>query len=281
MIEIGKYNTLRILRETSVGLYLGDDETGEDVLLPHKYCPEQFELYEAITVFVYRDNAERRIATTLTPDIVLHEFALLQVWTVSDIGAFMDWGLEKHLMVPFSEQRVPMEAGKWYVVYLDLDVKTDRLYGSTKIEQWLQNADLTVVENEDVNVLVYKESELGFSVIVNQVHQGLIYRNETFREIRIGDKLKGYVKKIRTDQQLDISLQPQGYKKFNAPNADLILDTLKRNEGFIAVTDKSTPEEIYAKFGISKKAFKMAVGTLYKLRKISIEETGIKLLVTQ
>lgn len=277
MIEIGKYNTLRILRETSVGLYLGDDSTGEDVLLPNKYRPEQFELYEPLTVFVYRDNAERKIATNLTPGILMHEFALLQVKDVSHVGAFMDWGLEKHLMVPFSEQRQEMEIGRWYIVYMDLDEKTDRLFGTNKIDQHLQNAELTVAEGDEVDLLVFKETDLGYSVIVNNKHKGLVFHNEVFRAIRIGDKLKGFVKKIREENALDISLQPLGYRKFNTGNTQLILDTLKRNEGYLAITDKSTPEEIYSRFGISKKAFKMAVGALYKERKILIEDNGIRL----
>ncbi|HLF65104.1 MAG TPA: S1-like domain-containing RNA-binding protein [Saprospiraceae bacterium] len=277
MIEIGKYHTLRILRETSVGLYLGDD-FGEDVLLPNKYCPEKFELYEPIEVFVYRDNAERKVATNLTPDILLHEFGLLQVKDISHAGAFMDWGLEKHLLVPFSEQRQEMEVGRWYIIYMDIDTKTDRLYGSNKIEQRLQNEELTVAEGDEVDLLVYKETDLGFSVIVNHIHQGLVFQNETFREIRVGDTVKGFVKKIREENKLDISLQPLGYRSFNSMNTELICNALMINDGYLPVTDKSSPEDIYSRFGISKKAFKKAIGALYKERKILIEEEGIKLI---
>ncbi len=278
MIEIGKYNTLRILRETSVGMYLGDEETGEDVLLPNKYCPEHFELYDPIEVFVYRDYAERKVATNLTPEILLHEFALLQVKDVSHAGAFMDWGLEKHLLVPFTEQRQEMEVGRWYIVYMDIDAKTDRLYGSNKIEQRLQNEELTVAEGDEVDLLVYKQSDLGFSVIVNNLHQGLVFQNEVFKEIRVGEKMKGFVKKIREENKLDISLQPLGYRNFIGNNTEVICNALTLNNGFLPITDKSSPEIIYKQFGMSKKAFKKTIGALYKERKIMIETGGIRLM---
>jgi predicted RNA-binding protein (virulence factor B family) len=276
VIQIGTYNTLTIRRDTSVGLYLGD-AAGEDVLLPNKYRPEHFELDDSIEVFVYRDYAGRKVATNLTPDITLHEFALLQVADVTEVGAFMDWGLEKHLLVPFSEQRQEMELGRWYVVYMDLDTDTDRLYATNKIDQRLQNVYLTVKEGDPVDLLVFKKTDLGFSVIVNNKHEGLVYANEVFKELRVGDRLNGFVKKIREENKLDISLQPIGFRNANQNNTEMIYSDLVNNDGFLAITDKSSPEEIYALFGISKKAFKKAVGALYKERKIVIEEEGIKL----
>ncbi|MCF6214488.1 MAG: S1-like domain-containing RNA-binding protein [Flavobacteriaceae bacterium] len=278
MIEIGKYNALEIIRESSVGLYLGDKE-GEEVLLPNKYCPENFKIYETLNVFVYRDFANRKVAVTLTPKILLHEFAFLQVKDVATVGAFMDWGMEKDLMVPFGEQRQRMEVGRWYIVYLDIDAKTDRLYASNKIEQRLQNDNLAVAEGDKVEVMVMHKSDIGFSVIVNNIHKGLIFENEIFTDLNIGDKLTGYIKKIREDNKLDISLQPIGYLKFNDDNAKIIYEALLESEGgFIAVTDKSAPDEINFRFGMSKKAFKKAIGALYKDRKISMDATGIKLL---
>lgn len=277
MIEVGKYNELTILRLTSVGLYLGDD-AGEDVLLPNKYCPESYNIEDKIEVFVYRDYEDRKIATNLTPKIFLNEFAFLQVVAVADVGAFLDWGLEKDLMVPFKEQRQKMEEGRWYVVYLDLDKETDRLYASNKIEKFLQNEDLTVEEGEDVELLVWRKTDMGFSVIINKSHKGLIFENEIFRELNIGDKLNGFVKKIREDNKIDISIQPIGYKKFNDTNSELIYNALVDNKGFLAITDKSSPDEIYLQFGISKKAFKKAIGALYKQRKITIQSKGIKLI---
>jgi predicted RNA-binding protein (virulence factor B family) len=277
VIEIGKYNKLKILRETSVGLYLGDD-FGEDVLLPSKYCPDNFTVGDEIKVFVYLDSEERKIAVTLTPKIILHEFAFLQVAAVTNIGAFMDWGMEKELFVPFTEQKQRMEKGRWYIVYLDLDKKTDRLYASNRIEKHLQNEKLTIVEREEVEVLVWQKTNLGFSVIVNNVHKGLIFNNDIFREINIGDKFNGFVKKIREDNKIDISIQPFGYKHVIDANTDLVSRVLLENKGFLTVTDKSSADDIYLQFGISKKAFKKAVGALYKQRKIKILPNGIRLI---
>ncbi len=277
MIEIGKYNELKILRHTSVGLYLGD-ESGEDVLLPNKYCPENYKLEDMIKVFVYLDYAERKVATDIIPKIHLDEFALLKVTAVENVGAFLDWGLEKELMVPFKEQRQKMEVGRWYVVYLDIDEETDRLFASNRVEKYIQNEFLTVEEGDEVELLVLTKTDLGFSVIVNNDHKGLIFENEIFKEINIGDKLKGFVKKIREENKIDISLQAIGYDNFNDTNSKIIHDALVQNNGFLAITDKSSPEEIYLQFGISKKAFKKSIGALYKDRKITMEDNGIKLV---
>ena len=276
MIDIGVYNELTILRSTSVGLYLGDEQ-GEDVLLPNKYCPEEYEVGDKIDVFVYLDYAERKVATNIDPKIKLHEFALLKTTSVENVGAFMDWGLEKELMVPFKEQRQNMEEGRWYVVYLDIDEKTDRLYASNKIEKRLQNENLTVEQGDEVDLLVYTKSDLGYSLIINNKHKGLVFDNEVFKELNIGDKLKGYIKEIREDNKIDISLAPVGYSNYNDINANRVLDKLNQNDGFIGINDKSSPHEIYDEFGISKKAFKKAVGALYKNRDVSIESKGIRL----
>lgn len=275
MIEIGRSNELRILRNTSVGLYLGD-ESGEEVLLPNKYCPEKFELQDKIEVFVYHDHEERKVATKIKPKILLNEFELLQVTAVTNVGAFMDWGLEKDLLVPFREQRHKMQEGKWYIVYLDVDRKTDRLYASNKIDNILQNRVLTVERGEEVSLLIFQKTDLGFSVIVNNIHKGLLFRNEIFKELNIGDKIIGFVKNIREDNKLDISIQRIGYENFNDCNSELIFHKLVENEGFLPVTDKSSPEEIRRQFGISKKAFKKSIGALYKQRKITILPEGIK-----
>ncbi len=275
MIEIGRSNELRILRNTSVGLYLGD-ESGEEVLLPNKYCPEKFELQDKIEVFVYHDHEERKVATKIKPKILLNEFELLQVTAVTNVGAFMDWGLEKDLLVPFRKQRHKMQEGKWYIVYLDVDRKTDRLYASNRIDDFLQNRVLTVERGEEVSLFVFQKTDLGFSVIVNNIHKGLLFRNEIFKELNIGDKIIGFVKNIREDNKLDISIQRIGYENFNDCNSELIFHKLVENEGFLPVTDKSSPEEIRRQFGISKKAFKKSIGALYKQRKITILPEGIK-----
>ena len=277
MIEIGKYNELTILRHTSVGLYLGDEE-GEDVLLPNKYCPEDYEIDDKIKVFVYLDYEERKVATNIIPKIHLHEFALLQVADVSAVGAFMDWGLEKDLMVPFKEQRAKMEESRWYVVYMDIDDETDRLYATNKIERRLQNHELSVEVGDKVDLLVYHRSEIGYSVIINGEHKGLVFESDVFKELNIGEKLKGFIKNIRDDNKIDVTLQAIGYDNFNDSNVDLIYNTLVENNGAIALTDKSSPEAISLQFGISKKAFKKALGSLYKQRKVTISKTGIKLV---
>lgn len=278
LIAIGQHHELTILRPTTVGLFLGDGSGEEDILLPNKYCPENFDVGDKIKVFVYRDHEERKIATTLEPKILLHQFAFLRVTAVSNVGAFLDWGLEKELMVPFREQRQKMQEGRWYIVYLDVDRKTDRLYATNKIEKRLKNENLTVDEGDAVDLMVMQKTDLGFSVIVNQQHEGLIFENDIFTKLNIGDKLKGYVKQIREDNKLDISLQPIGFRNFNDPNCDMILKKLSAKKGFLPVSDASTPEEVYAMFGISKKAFKKAIGTLYKQRKITLQPDGIKLV---
>ncbi|MDA0974136.1 MAG: S1-like domain-containing RNA-binding protein [Bacteroidetes bacterium] len=277
MIAVGQFNDLRILRSTSVGLFLGD-ESGEDVLLPNKYCPEEYEIDDILKVFVYRDYDERKICTNIIPKIQLHGFALLECAAVSEFGAFMDWGLEKHLMVPFREQRQKMVEGRWYVVYLDLDTETDRLYGSNKLDKWLKNEELTVSLKDEVSLVVISQSDLGFNVIVNHRHKGLVYDNEVYEEIHIGDEMKGFVKAIREDNKLDISLQPIGYKNATDVNCETVYQEMALNNGFLALTDKSSPDEIAYTLGMSKKAFKKAIGALYKERKIKLEKDGIYLL---
>ncbi|OFX43780.1 MAG: GntR family transcriptional regulator [Bacteroidetes bacterium GWA2_30_7] len=275
MLEIGKYNNLTILRHTSVGLFLSD-ESGEEVLLPTKYCPEKVIIGNKINVLVYRDNAERKIATTLTPKILLHEFALLQVTAEAEVGTFVDWGMEKDILVPFKEQRMRMEKERWYIVYLDLDKETDRLYASNKVDKFLSNDILTIKEGQKVDILIWKQTDIGFSVIINNKHSGLIFDNEIFKKLNIGEKLTGYVKQIREDNKVDISLHAIGFENSNDPNCELIFQTLIDNNGFLAITDKSSPDDIYTEFGISKKAFKKAIGTLYKQRKIELLADGIK-----
>lgn len=265
-----------ILRETSVGLFLGNDDY--EVLLPNKYCPEDYEIGDELTVFVYLDYAERLIATSLTPKIILNEFALLEVTMVTEVGAFLDWGLEKNLLVPFREQRERMVEGRWYVVRLLNDEKTDRLYATNKVDKQLQNEALTIEEGEEVQLIILRKTDLGYTAIIDHLHTGLIYQNEVFKEIRIGDKMKGYVKRIREDNKVDLSLQPIGFDNYKDANTKNIVMKLLDNNGFLKLNDKSTPEDIYFHFGISKKAFKKSIGGLYKERKIVFEDGGIKLL---
>jgi hypothetical protein len=276
MIELGRINNLEILRDTSVGLFLGDDE-GNDVLLPNKYVPANYEIGESIKVFCYLDYDERPVATTLEPDIMLGEFRLLQVAEVNEFGAFMQWGLEKHLLVPFREQRDKMKEGQWYVIHCYLDERSGRLVGSNKLDRFLSNDSVDLKEWEQVDLVVTRQTDLGWEVIVNERHKGLVYFNEVFKPINIGDVIPGCVKTIRKDNKLDISLQPLGAKVLE-PAAKKIYEVLKENGGFLGLHDKSAPEEIRDVFQMSKKTFKKGLGTLYKDRKIKIELDGITLI---
>ena len=276
MIALGKYNNLEILRDTTVGLFLGDDE-GNDVLLPNKYVPEEFEIGDHLKVFCYLDHEERIVATTLVPFVTVDQFQLLQVAEVNEFGAFMDWGLEKHLLVPFREQRNKMQEGQWYVVYCYLDEKTDRLVASNKLDKFLSNDNLSVQALDQVDLVVTRQTDLGWEVIINNKHKGLVYANEIFKKVAVGDKLKGYIKNIRPDNKIDVSLQPIGYESLE-PAANLIYEKLVSNGGVLSLHDKSDPEDIKKMLQMSKKTFKKGIGALYKERKIEIGPESIKLL---
>ena len=276
MIYLGKINRLEILRDTSVGLFFGDNE-GNDVLLPNKYVPESYELGDSIEVFCYLDYDERPVATTLEPYIMLGEFRLLQVAEINAFGAFMEWGLEKHLLVPFREQRTKMKEGQWYVVHCYLDERTGRLVGSNKLDKFLNNDNLQLKEWEEVDLVVTRQTDLGWEVIVNEKHKGLVYFNEVFKSINIGDVIPGCVKTIRKDGKLDISLQPLG-KRVLEPAANKIFEVLKQNGGFLKLHDKSDPDTIRDIMQMSKKTFKKGLGTLYRERKITLEENGIAIV---
>jgi hypothetical protein len=276
MIQLGNYNTLKVLRSTSVGLFLGDDE-GTEILLPNKYVPEDFKIDMDMEVFCYLDNHERPIATTLKPLIIRNGFAFLEVAEVGEFGAFMDWGVEKHLLVPFKEQTVRMEEGRKYVVHCYLDEKTFRLTGSSKVDKFLSNVEVAYEINDEVDLLVYRRTPLGWEVIVDERHKGLIFESDVFRPISIGDALKGYVKNVRTDKKIDLSLQPIGAKMLE-PTAKMIYDKLVQSDGFLPLHDKSSPEEIQQMLRMSKKAFKKGIGILYRQRKINLQEDGIHLL---
>ncbi|MEW5677081.1 S1-like domain-containing RNA-binding protein [Flavobacterium enshiense] len=275
MIEIGKYNTLKIARDTKVGLYLTDGDT--DILLPNKYVPNDFKIGDEIAVFVYLDHEERPVATTLEPYIFLNEFALLRVNYTNKFGAFMNWGMEKDLFVPFKEQARPMEQGKRYLVYMYLDEKTKRLVGSSKTNQFLNNDEITVEVGEEVDLIVSHITEVGINVIINEKYKGLLYKNEVFEDLRTGDRIIGFIKTIRPDGKIDVSRQPFGMERVDA-SAQAILDELKASRGFLRLNDDSHPEDIKTVLQMSKKTFKKAIGTLYKQKLIDIKEDGIYLL---
>ncbi|GAB3957261.1 S1-like domain-containing RNA-binding protein [Spirosoma harenae] len=283
MIEIGRINTLTALRETSVGFFLGDlsdrqtDDYTNDVLLPNKYVPDTLSVDDDIDVFIYTDSEDRPIATTLTPAIQRNEFASLQVVAVTSAGAFLDWGLEKDLLVPHREQAYPMEVGRWYVVFMYLDERTNRLVASSKINRFLDPDVRDLYIGEEVQLLAYERTDLGINVIINNRYKGLVYANEIFRTVRPGDPLIGYIKTIRDDNRVDVSLQKAGFENVE-PNAQRVLATLKAENGFLPLTDNSPPDAIYKALEMSKKTFKKAIGTLYRERKIVIEENGIRLV---
>ena len=275
MIQIGQFNTLEILRDTEPGLFLGDADNNE-VLLPNRYVPEHFEIGDKIEVFVYLDNEERIIATTTEPYILDGEFAMLRCNEVTKFGAFLDFGLVKELFCPFKEQAFPMKKGGWYLVRCYLDEVTERLVASSKTNRFLDNKELTVSQFDQVDIIVSHPSDLGMNVIVNNKHTGLIYKDNIFQDISVGDKLKGIVKKIRPGNKLDISLGEIGYRNIE-PNAEKIMQELTDNNGFLALTDKSSPENIKDILQMSKKTFKKALGTLYKQKLVDLKDDGIYL----
>ena len=276
MLHLGIKNTLRILRGTTVGMFLGDNEEN-DVLLPKKYIPEDAIVGDDIEVFIYKDSEDRVIATTLEPKIQLNQFAYLQVKAVTAIGAFLDWGLEKDLFVPFREQNKMMEEGKWYVVFLYLDDETNRLVASCKVNRYFEKENIDLTIGQEVDLLVFEETDMGLNVIIDGKYKGLIYENEIFQRIKIGTRTKGYIKNIREDNRVDVSLQKQGYENIE-PNAELILAKLKANNGFLDITDKSDANYVMYQLEMSKKTFKKAVGALYRQRLVRLEEDGIYLI---
>ena len=276
MLHLGIKNTLRILRGTTVGMFLGDNEEN-DVLLPKKYIPEDAIVGDDIEVFIYKDSEDRVIATTLEPKIQLNQFAYLQVKAVTAIGAFLDWGLEKDLFVPFREQNKMMEEGKWYVVFLYLDEESDRLVASCKVNRYFEKENIDLTIGQEVDLLVFEETDMGLNVIIDGKYKGLIYENEIFQRIKIGTRTKGYIKNIREDNRVDVSLQKQGYENIE-PNAELILAKLKANNGFLDITDKSDANYVMYQLEMSKKTFKKAVGALYRQRLVRLEEDGIYLI---
>jgi predicted RNA-binding protein (virulence factor B family) len=275
-MQIGVYHSLEILRHTAPGLFLGDDE-GNEVLLPNKYVPAGFEIGDKIEVFVYLDFEERLVATTIKPSITLHEFALLEATDVGRVGAFLDWGLEKDLFVPFNEQLDKMKPGRSYLVFMYEDLSTGRLVASQKVRKFLDNETLTVKEDDEVDLIIAGPTDLGINVIINGKHLGLIYHDEIFRKLSLGERMKGYVKKIRDDKKIDIYLQKQGYDSIE-PNAQHVLDLLKKRNGFLGLHDGSDPEEIKNQLGMSKKTFKKALGLLYKQKLVTLHDDGIRIV---
>jgi uncharacterized protein len=276
VINVGQINKLTVNRITSVGMFLTDGE-GNDVLLPNKYIPETLSVDDTIDVFIYTDSEDRIIATTLTPKINLSTFAYLKVKDVTPFGAFLEWGLEKDLFVPFKEQNAKMLEDGNYVVYLYLDEKTNRLVASNKINKFLSNDELTVKIDDEVDLLVFNRTDLGYKVIINNRHEGLIYHNEIFQPVRLGSNIKGFIKNIREDNKIDVALQKSGFVNMD-DNTQRIMDYLNANDGILKLTDNSSPEEIAITLKMSKKNFKKAIGSLYKKQMVQLQPDGVHLL---
>ena len=271
MLDIGQQNKLKILRRVPFGVYLGHDDTEDDVLLPLKYVPQNAEIGDDLDVFLYLDSEDRLIATTRKPFAKVGEFAWLKIVQNSKYGAFAEWGLEKDLFIPFREQRQKTIPGKYYLVYVYLDA------GSTKYYKYLKKDSSQFHEGQEVNVLIHEQSPIGFLAIIEGKMNGLIYKNEIFKsKIKPGTKTQAFIHKIREDGKIDLVLNKQGFESVT-DFADVLFSELNNSGGFIGLTDKSDPELIYERFGVSKKVFKKAVGNLYKSRKIRIERDGIVL----
>lgn len=274
IVEIGKFNTLKVLKETDFGIYIGDEI--EEILMPTKWVPEGIKVGDEIEAFIYNDSEDRIIATTMKPKIERDQFAYLQVKQVTSFGAFLDWGIEKDLLVPFRQQAKRMEEGQFYMVYMYVDEITDRLVGSSHVNKFVQSEEIDLEVNDEVEIMIYDEFELGYNAIINNKYRGLIYRNEVFGKVEFGKKVTAYIKAIRADNKIDLTMHRVGFGLQSIePNADKILDVLDKNGGELKLHDKSKPEEIYDLLQMSKKNFKKAIGVLYKNKRIKIEEDKI------
>lgn len=276
MILPGRYNTLKVLKFVDFGVYLDGAEMGE-ILLPARYVPEECEVGQELEVFIYLDSEDRIIATTEKPYAQVEEFAMLRAVAVNNVGAFLDWGLMKDLLVPFREQKMNMVAGRSYLVYIYVDPDTQRIVASAKLEKFLDNVIPEYQVGEEVSLIVESESELGYNAIINHLHRGILYHDELPGPLNKGQKLKAYIKKVREDKKIDLSLYRPGYQQVDEVSQN-ILNRLKKAEGFLPLTDKSDAALVFDHFAISKKVFKKAIGALYRQRQISIEENGIRLI---
>ncbi|MBC5993655.1 CvfB family protein [Pontibacter cellulosilyticus] len=277
MVELGDYNELEIAREVDFGVYLTSEDG--DILLPTKYIPEGAQVGDRVRVFIYRDSEDRMIATNLHPYATVGQFACLTCTDVTPFGAFLDWGLEKDLLVPLNNQKDKMQVGKKYCVYLYLDDASDRVVATSKLGKYLQNEHIQLTENEEVQLLVAGFTDLGIKVIINNAYMGMLYRNEVFKDLHLGDTPTGYIKHIRPDNKIDVTLRAPGatQKTESDEASDKILRLLREGRGWLPLSDNSTPEDIYQTLAMSKKTFKRAIGGLYKAGLITLEDDSIRL----
>lgn len=276
MLKIGEYNTLEVLRDTEPGLYVGGEDV-EDVLLPHKYVPEGTKVGDELEVFIYTDSEDRIIATTLKPKILAEGFACLEIVAINSMGAFFDIGLEKDLLVPHSEQNAPTKLGDKHLIFMFLDEETQRLVGSMKWRDFCFADEPQFEKNQEVDIMIGEKTDLGRNVLINEAYYGLVYENEIFGVVKIGDKRKAYIKTMREDGDIDVSLQQLGYMHILS-SSDKILAMLRDNEGVLEIGDKSSPEKIKAITQMSKKVFKKAIGDLYKKKLVLLEKEQVKLV---
>ena len=275
-IELGKFNQLEVVKQVDFGMYLDGGEEGE-ILLPTRYVPEDCKVGDWLNVFLYLDNEERLIATTLTPLVQVGEFACLEVSWVNQFGAFLNWGLMKDLFVPFSEQKMKMQVGNKYVIHAYIDDESFRIVASAKVDRYLSKEKAPYQPGEEVNILIWKKTDLGFKAIIENMYSGLLYDSEIFQTLHTGDTLKAYIKQVREDGKIDLILQKPGFEKVDDFSKTLY-HYIADHGGRIGLNDKSPAEEIYDVFGVSKKTFKKAVGDLYKKRLILLHEDGIELV---
>jgi predicted RNA-binding protein (virulence factor B family) len=275
MIQAGHYYQLKAVKKVDFGFYL--DAEGLEILLPKRFVPDGLIEGDEIKVFIYHDNEDRLIATTQEPFATVGDVALLKCVSKTDYGAFMEWGIMKDVFVPLSHQLSRMQEGERYIVYLFIDEMTGRVTATEKFQKFLSNDELTVKENETVDLLVWQQTDIGYKVIINNKHTGVVHFSDVFRDLQYGEKLKGFIKKIREENKIDVAIGERGYERVS-PETERLLQLLRENDGYLPYNDKSSPDDIYSFFGISKKTFKMSVGALYKDRKIELTKTGIKLL---
>ncbi len=276
MAEIGKINNLQVVKSLGHGIYLDGGNLGE-ILMPSRYVPEDCQVGDAVEVFIYLDSADLLLATTETPYVMVGECAYLKVVDVNQAGAFLDWGLPKDLLVPYGEQISPLKIGQSYTVLAYLDENTNRIAATQKLDSHLSEEAQYFKPGQAVDILIFGKTELGYKAIINNTHIGLIYKNEVFQTLTHGEKLKGFIKAIREDRKIDLCLQLPG-KDAREDLKTRILDHLRKNDGESTLTDKSSPDDIYQCFAVSKKNYKKAIGTLYKKKLIRIEEDKIRLL---
>lgn len=274
-VILGKYNQLEVVKEVDFGVYLDGGDDGE-ILLPSRYVPEGCKPGDVLNVFIYLDNEERLIATTLQPKVQVGEFACLEVAWINEYGAFLDWGLMKDLFVPFREQKMKMQKGRSYVVHAHVDEESYRIMASAKVERYLSKEKPDYQPGKEVEIMIWQRTDLGYKAIVENQYSGLIYQGEIFKSLEPGMKLTAYIRQVREDGKIDLTLQKDGQKKVE-DFSEVLLQFIKDQGGHTLLNDKSAAEDIYEAFGVSKKTFKKAVGDLYKKRLIVLEEGGIRL----